>query len=153
MANLIRSLTTLSLVLGIILPSLANDSIKTEEQFADDPEPKNCSLQKRKQGYFIYTLCQVKGKPISLYINSVEASAGDESGALDVAVLTYKNGQLIKVGAEDFHRYGFRNHKLVAAWHLDRTITNLSSSKYRTEEKRFIAESQKALGLFGIKQN
>jgi hypothetical protein len=152
MTNLIRSLTILSLVLGIISPSFANGGIKNEEQFQGDPEPKNCPLQKRRQGKFIYDLCQVKGKPIVLYINSIEGASGDESETLDVAVLTYKNGQLIKVGAEDFHRYGFRNNKLVAAWHLNKTITNLSSSRYRTEEKRFLAESRKALGLFGIKQ-
>lgn len=153
MTNLLRLLTISSLLLSTGLPSFAtNKSFVTEKHFQGDVEPKNCPLQKKKKGIFIYNLCQVKGKPISLYIQSVEASDGNENDALDVAVLTYKNGQLIHVSAEDFHRYGFRNQKLVAAWHLDNTIENVSSSQYRAIEKRFVTESRKSLELFGIKQ-
>ncbi|MBL1199167.1 MAG: hypothetical protein FWK04_08780 [Nostoc sp. GBBB01] len=152
MANLLRLLTISCLVLSIGLPSFAtNKSLASEKHFQGDVEPKNCPLQKRKKGSFIYNLCQVKGKPISLYIQSIEASDGSENGALDVAVLTYKNGKLIHVSAEDFHRYGFRNQKLVAAWHLDNTIKNVSSAHYRAIENHFLAESRKSLELFGIK--
>ncbi|MBD2299611.1 hypothetical protein H6G80_26015 [Nostoc sp. FACHB-87] len=153
MNNLLKFLTISSLLLSTSLPSFAtNKSFVTEKHFQGDVEPKNCPLQKRKKGILIYNLCQVKGKPISLYIQSVEVSGGSENDALDVAVLKYKNGKLIHVSAEDFHRYGFRNQKLVAAWHLDNTIENVSSPQYRAIEKRFLAESRKGLELFGIKQ-
>jgi hypothetical protein len=156
MTNLLRLLATISLVLGIVSPSLANSSsTRTEKHFQGDSLPDKCPQQKITQEKFIYLLCQVKGKPIYLEIREkagVEAFPGDESGTLDYAIFEYKNGQLIKVSADDFQRYGFRNNKLVAAWHLDRTITNLSSPKYRTEEKRFLMESKKILGLYGIKQ-
>lgn len=153
MTNLLRLLTISSLVLFTGLPSFAtNNSSVTEKHFQGDVEPKNCPLQKRKKDSFIYNLCQAKGKPISLYIQIIESSDGNENGALDVAVFTYKNGQLIHVSADDFQRYGFRNQRLVAAWHLDQTIKNVSSSQYRALEKRFLAESRNSLELFGIKQ-
>ncbi|NJL65595.1 MAG: hypothetical protein HC903_32205 [Methylacidiphilales bacterium] len=156
MTNLLRLLTTLSLVLGMVSPSLANsDTTRTEKQFQGDSVPNKCPRQKRKQGDFIYLLCQVKGKPVYLEIREqagVKTSPEDEGGTLDVAIFEYKNGQLIRVVADDFQRYGFRNNKLVAAWHLDKTITNLSLPKYRAEEKRLLTESRKILRLYGIKQ-
>lgn len=157
MTNLVRLLTISFLVLGITSPSLANSPKKDYynkkvQQFKGDAAPANCPEQKKKQGYFIYTLCQVNGKPISLEIQSTEASEGNESGALDVAIFEYKNGQLVQVSGTDFQRYGFQNNKLVAGWNLDTPGINVSLPKYRNEEKRLLAESRKILGLFGIRR-
>jgi hypothetical protein len=158
MNNLVRLLTVAFLVLGITSPSLANSGNKKEyynkkvEQFKGDTAPENCPENIKKQGYFIYNLCQVKGKPIYVQISSTEASEGDENGALDVAIYEYKNGQLIQVSKVDFERYGFRNNKLVAGWNLDTPTINVSLPKYRNEEKRILAESRRILNLFGIKQ-
>jgi hypothetical protein len=156
MNNLVRLLTVSFVLLGIASPSLANNkkeyySQKVKE-FQGDAAPANCPEKIKKQGYFIYNLCQVKGKPIYVQISSTEASGGDENGSLDVAIFEYKNGKLIQVSVTDFQRYGFRNNKLVAGWNLDTPAINVSLPKYRKEEKRLLAESKKILNLFGIRQ-
>lgn len=156
MTNLVRLLTITFLLLGITSPSLANNKKEYYNQkvkeFRGDAAPANCPERTKKQGYFIYNLCQVKGKPIYIQISSTEASQGDESGSLDVAIFEYRNGKLIQVSGADFQRYGFRNNKLVAGWNLDTPAINVSLPKYRNEEKRLLAESRKILSLFGIRQ-
>lgn len=156
MTNLVRILTIAFLVLGITSPSLANNKKEYYNQkvkeFKGDAAPANCAEQIKKQGYFIYNLCQVNRKPIYVQISSTEASGGDENGSLDVATFEYRNGKLIQVSGTDFQRYGFRNNKLVAGWNLDTPTINVSLPKYRNEEKRLLAESRKILNLFGIRQ-
>lgn len=74
MNNLVRLLTIAFLVLGITSPSLANNKKEYYNQkvkeFRGDAAPVNCPEKIKKQGYFIYNLCQVKGKPIYVQISS-----------------------------------------------------------------------------------
>lgn len=151
MAYLFRVLAFASLLLSTASPSFAGEVDSKLKSFKGDNAPANCNEQKVKQGYFIYRMCKVKGKPVYVQIDSTEASEGDENGSLDVATLEYRNGKLVQVNTVDFQRYGFRDGQLVAAWDMNKFTNNVSSSKYRNEQKRWLNESRKIFRLFNIK--
>lgn len=152
MIKLPRLLTTSILSIGILYTAIESatanpqyDAFKKTQYREFQADNGKCSSKKKRLENTTYTLCSRNRKPVS----TIMLRDGAESGVS----FSYKNGKLVQVyEAEHFSGLGFRNNRLVAEWNdeLKTVNTNIASSQ-RQQEKRILAESRKALRLFGLK--
>jgi hypothetical protein len=152
MRKLARLLTTSILSIGIsytaIESAVANpqyDAFKKTQYREFEADNGKCSSKKKRLEQTTYTLCSRNSKPVSI----IMFPEGAESGVS----FSYRNGKLVQVyDAEHFTGLGFRNNRLIVKWNdLEQTVNADIKSFDRQEEKRILAESRKALGLFGLK--